>query len=177
MNVVTLFRSRPRLRTALLALVLLASASAAAACSNAHPGTSVPTSSAHSTMAPAAPTAAHDAARDAAWAARPDYTHLSAATEEAYAYALDHPQLLKWIPCYCGCGPIGHGNNLDCYFVPRGDGAIQFEEHASYCRICIDITLRTKQLAGRGASLIAIRTAIDAEFGADGYGTDTPFPS
>jgi hypothetical protein len=167
---------RPIYSSVVMIVVLLAAGSAVTACTQ---GKGQPQASAavHSAATPGhAAAAPAEAARSAAWAARPGYTALSAATEEAYHYALNHAQLLKWIPCYCGCGPIGHGNNLDCYFEPRADGAIVFEEHASYCRICVDITLRAQQLAGRGASLISIRNAIDAEFGANGYGTETPFP-
>jgi hypothetical protein len=89
---------------------------------------------------------------------------------------MEHPLVLQWMPCYCGCGGIGHGSNLDCYFEPSAGGTIVFEEHASYCAICVDITLRTKQLANSGATLASIRAAIDAEFGGAGPGTDTERP-
>ena len=119
---------------------------------------------------------AMDGAHAAAWAARPAYTGVSQRTEEAYLYAMEHPLVLEWIPCYCGCGAIDHGNNLDCYFEPSAGGSIVFEEHASYCTICVDITLRTKQLAASGSTLANIRAAIDAEFGGAGPGTDTARP-
>jgi hypothetical protein len=117
-----------------------------------------------------------DEAMATAWAARPAYTDASGRTSEAYAYALEHHAMLSYLPCYCGCGAMGHGSNLDCYFEPRADGAISFEEHASYCDICVDITLRAKELARSGATLASIRGAIDAEFGNAGPGTDTPLP-
>jgi hypothetical protein len=71
---------------------------------------------------------------------------------------------------------MGHGSNLDCYFEPRRDGVIAFEEHASYCDICVDITLRAKELAASGTPLATIRSVIDLEFGNSGPGTDTAFP-
>lgn len=162
--------SRARLRrpvqACLLIVAVLTTSSVAAGCGGGH-----------ETAPPAAPTmAAMDGAQAAAWASRPDYTAVSARTEEAYQYAMEHPLVLEWIPCYCGCGGLGHGSNLDCYFEPNAGGRIVFEEHASYCGICVDITLRTKQLAASGASLGSIRTAIDAEFGGAGPGTDTQRP-
>lgn len=129
----------------------------------------------HEQMAPA-PAPMEEAAAGA-WAARPAYTNVSSRTAEAYAYALEHRSLVSYLPCYCGCGAMGHGSNLDCYFEPRGDGEVVFEEHASYCDICVDITLRAKQLAATGTSLINIRSAIDAEFGNAGPGTDTELPA
>ena len=114
--------------------------------------------------------------REAAWAERPAFTSVSGRTEEAYRFAMDHANTLKWLPCYCGCGAMGHASNLDCYFEPRGDGSISFEKHASYCGVCVDITLRAKQLVASGASLASVRDTIDAEFGAVGPGTDTARP-
>ncbi|HLB44602.1 MAG TPA: PCYCGC motif-containing (lipo)protein [Candidatus Limnocylindrales bacterium] len=149
----------------LIILGVLVAGSAAAACIHGQAP-----SDPHLTMAPA------DEARAAAWQARPAYTHTTAATEEAYQYALEHPLVLQWIPCFCGCGAMGHGNNLDCYFEQQAGGSVVFEEHASYCQVCVDITLRTKQMAASGASLATIRGAIDAEFGTVGPGTDTARP-
>jgi hypothetical protein len=152
----------------LLIFAVLVTATATAGC--AHGQTTDPGPSATPAMA------AMDGAKEAAWSGRPAYTQTTARTEEAYRYAMEHPLILQWIPCYCGCGAMGHGNNLDCYFEPRVGGSIVFDEHASYCGVCVDITLRTKQLAASGASLASIRSAIDAEFGSVGPGTDTERP-
>jgi hypothetical protein len=164
--------SRARLHGAaqacLLIVALLLTGSAAAACTGDHAST--PSHTASATMS------SMNNAQAAAWAVRPAYTHTTARTEEAYRYAMEHQAVLQWIPCFCGCGAMGHGNNLDCYFEPSASGSVVFEEHASYCVVCVDITLRTKQLAASGASLSTIRTTIDAEFGGIGPGTDTERP-
>ena len=111
-----------------------------------------------------------------AWEHRPEYTHVSPATERAYAYALHNPHVVRWFPCYCGCGGMGHGSNLDCYFKPTADGTVVFEEHASYCDICVDITLRASELVAQGLSLHDARAAIDAEFAGSVPGTPTELP-
>ncbi|SFA80687.1 Protein of unknown function with PCYCGC motif-containing protein [Bacillus sp. UNCCL13] len=42
---------------------------------------------------------------------------------EAYQFAVAHPEVLNYIPCYCGCNEEeGHTNNTDC-FVESTDGA------------------------------------------------------
>jgi hypothetical protein len=153
----------------LIVAALLTAGSVSGACSASHSSAGQP-AAAPVTMAPDAAVLA------AAWAARPAYTDVSERTAEAYHYALGHPTVIRWMPCYCGCGAMGHGSNLDCYFEPRADGSLVFEEHASYCTICVDITLRTKQLVAAGTSLAEIRAVIDAEFGGRVPGTDTPFP-
>jgi hypothetical protein len=113
----------------------------------------------------------------AAWAARPDYTKVDSQTEEAYAYALYHPQVVQWMPCYCGCARLDHRSNLDCYLKRAVPGQkTQFEEHASYCEVCVQTTLLTKQLVSEGKSLREIRQAVDSTFGGTTEGTPTQLP-
>ncbi|MCB9108515.1 MAG: hypothetical protein H6633_30350 [Anaerolineales bacterium] len=51
--------------------------------------------------------------------------------KEAYRFAIANPDILSAFPCYCGCGVIGHQNNLECYIKEfRADGSIEFENHA-----------------------------------------------
>lgn len=50
---------------------------------------------------------------------------------EAYRFAIANRELLGAIPCYCGCGSMGHRSNLDCYIKgARADGSLEFEDHA-----------------------------------------------
>jgi hypothetical protein len=106
----------------------------------------------------------------AAWAVRPAYVDANgAATSEAYAYALTRPDLLQYMPCYCGCVAMDHRSNLDCFLRPRQAGmSISFEEHASYCVVCVDTALMAKRMLAEGASFATIRAAVDAEFGDTG---------
>ncbi len=48
---------------------------------------------------------------------------------DAYLFALAHPEVLKYVPCYCGCEEVGHGSNLDCFIDEvRPDGTVQIDE-------------------------------------------------
>jgi hypothetical protein len=119
-----------------------------------------------------------DPVAQAAWQARPAFVREDAQTEAAYAFALANPQILAWIPCYCGCGAMGHRSNLDCFIVPGDGRSLRFEEHASYCAVCVNEALMAKQLAADGKTLRQIRLAIDASFGSGGApGTDTAMPA
>jgi hypothetical protein len=115
----------------------------------------------------------------AAWTARPAYVRQTQRTEAAYAFALQTGNVIDWMPCYCGCDTMGHRSNLDCYFKrsPAGSTRVAWEEHASYCQICVDITLTAKKLLGDGKSLLAIRQAVDRTYGSAGPGTDTALPA
>lgn len=98
--------------------------------------------------------------------------------QEAYLFAVERPDVLMWVPCYCGCGGhSGHKSAREC-FVKRGSagGQIQFDEHGSQCDICVGIALDAKRMVEEGRSLREIRDYIDATYGAVGPGTDTPLP-
>lgn len=34
---------------------------------------------------------------------------------EAYRFASANREILRYIPCYCGCGDVGHTSNASCY--------------------------------------------------------------
>jgi uncharacterized protein with PCYCGC motif len=34
---------------------------------------------------------------------------------EAYRFAVANRDILRYIPCYCGCGDQGHTSNASCY--------------------------------------------------------------
>jgi hypothetical protein len=51
--------------------------------------------------------------------------------KEAYRFAIANPEILSDFPCYCGCGSMGHQNNLQCYIKEvRADGSLEFDNHA-----------------------------------------------
>jgi hypothetical protein len=51
--------------------------------------------------------------------------------QETYRYALANQQVLSQMPCYCGCGGVGHTSNLDCYVAETtADDTITFDYHA-----------------------------------------------
>jgi hypothetical protein len=50
---------------------------------------------------------------------------------EAYQFAIANPDLLKQVPCYCGCNAVGHTSNYACYVKEaKPDGTIVFDDHA-----------------------------------------------
>jgi hypothetical protein len=82
--------------------------------------------------------------------------------QEAYQFAVANPETLKQLPCYCGCGEIGHTSNYSCYVQEvKTDGIIMFDSHALGCSICVDITQDAMRLIEDGKSLPEIRTYID----------------
>lgn len=88
------------------------------------------------------------------------------AVREAYQFAAANPDVMKQIPCYCGCGDIGHTSNYACYVSHVDErGVITFDNHALGCSICVDITRDTMRLLKEGKSVPEIRAYIDATYG------------
>ena len=84
---------------------------------------------------------------------------------QSYAFAHEHPEILKAIPCYCGCGAIGHTSNYDCYVADEAtDGTITYDLHALGCSICVDITQDAGRLLEEGRSPPEIRASIDSTY-------------
>ncbi|MBE41087.1 MAG: hypothetical protein CL480_07120 [Acidobacteria bacterium] len=47
-----------------------------------------------------------------------------------YTFAANHPEVLSYVPCYCGCENFGHGDNHDCFVADRKtDGSVTWEAH------------------------------------------------
>ena len=45
---------------------------------------------------------------------------------QAYVFAARNPDVLEYVPCYCGCGNSdGHQSNVDCFVESRApNGAV-----------------------------------------------------
>lgn len=92
------------------------------------------------------------------------------AVYDAYRFAAANPHALEQIPCYCGCGGMGHRSNYNCFW--QSDG--QVDEHALGCGICVDIALDVRRGLERGIPLDRIRAQVDADYSRFGPPTDTP---
>ena len=85
--------------------------------------------------------------------------------QTAYQFAAANPDVMEDIPCYCGCGNIGHASNYACYVSHLDDKAnITFDNHALGCSICVDITQDVMRLLREGKSPQEARTYIDATY-------------
>ena len=90
--------------------------------------------------------------------------------QQAYQFAVANPDVMTELPCYCGCGPIGHTSNYACYVAEQNpDGSVKtFDNHALGCSICVDITQDAMRLLREGKSVPDIRAYVDqtyAKFG------------
>lgn len=97
-----------------------------------------------------------------------------------YDFAAQHPEILQYVPCYCGCGSQGHKANDSC-FVARRDArgnVLEWDTHGFGCTICVDVAREAMQLYSSGADVVSIRAAIERKWtpGNAAGKTPTPFP-
>jgi len=90
--------------------------------------------------------------------------------QTAYQFAAANPDVMEELPCYCGCGSIGHTSNYSCYVSSVDEkGVITFDNHALGCSICVDITQDAMRLLREGKSVPEIRAYVDMTYAK--YGT------
>lgn len=52
------------------------------------------------------------------------------AVQAAYTFAARHPEVLHYVPCFCGCQRSGHQDNDDCFIKSRdAKGRPEWESH------------------------------------------------
>lgn len=94
-----------------------------------------------------------------------DVQNAPVAVQEAYQFASINLNLMQDIPCYCGCGSVGHTSNYDCYVSGvDANGGITFDNHALGCSICVDITQDVMRMLRDGKSIQDARTYVDATY-------------
>jgi hypothetical protein len=100
-----------------------------------------------------------------------------AITRAAYEFAARHPEVSRFVPCYCGCEADGHRNNEMC-FVGKRDAAgnvTEWDTHGFGCATCVDVARESMQLYNSGADPASIRAAIERKWTPQ-FRTKTPTP-
>jgi hypothetical protein len=96
-----------------------------------------------------------------------------------YQFAAQNPEVLGYVPCYCGCESQGHTNNDTC-FVKRRDAkgnVAEWEPHGFGCAVCIDVGLEAMRMHRSGADVASIRAAIERKWTPTSQNkTPTPMP-
>lgn len=85
--------------------------------------------------------------------------------QQAYQFAVANPDVLQHLPCYCGCGKMGHTSNYACYVAGVDvSGAVMFDSHALGCSICVEITQDAMRLLKQGQSVADSKQYVDTTY-------------
>ena len=97
---------------------------------------------------------------------------------DAYHFAAQNPDVLEFVPCFCGCETAGHKANADCFVQSRNpDGSVRsWDTHGMACTVCIDVAQLSMQLRASGASVRDVRAAVEAAYPQSPRQTPTPTP-
>jgi hypothetical protein len=52
-------------------------------------------------------------------------------TGALYRFATARGEVLRHMPCTCGCAAIGHGSNRSCYIKAESDASVTYTSHAA----------------------------------------------
>jgi hypothetical protein len=96
---------------------------------------------------------------------------------QVYEFAARHPEVLSYIPCFCGCERVGHGANHDCFVKSRAaNGRItEWDAHGMGCAVCLDVGRKAMTMFNQGMTVSAIRASIEREYSPH-FSTRTPTP-
>jgi Protein of unknown function with PCYCGC motif len=99
--------------------------------------------------------------------------------QATYKYAAEHPEVLRYIPCFCGCDKTGHRSSEDCFVKSRArnGNVTEWNEHGIACAMCIAVAERAKVMSEQGAALKDVRADVEKRYGhITGERTPTPLP-
>ena len=91
--------------------------------------------------------------------------------------AARHPEVLQYVPCYCGCERMGHNGNHECFVKSRKpNGTVtEWEPHGIGCAICLDVGRDAMTLFNSGTAVPQIRAGIERKY-ASHFPSSTPTP-
>lgn len=98
-------------------------------------------------------------------------------TRTVYEFVARHPDVSRYVPCFCGCEHDGHKSNESCFVAARdaSGNVTQWDTHGFGCAVCIDVARETMQLYNSGADVQSIRASIERKWSAQ-YPSKTPTP-
>jgi hypothetical protein len=87
------------------------------------------------------------------------------AVRQAYQFNVANPDVMTQLPCYCGCGAMGHTSNYSCYVsAVDADDKVKYDTHALGCSICVDITLDAMRLLQQDKTVSEIKAYVDQTY-------------
>jgi len=93
-----------------------------------------------------------------------------------YKFAAEHPEVLTYMPCFCGCEKSGHHDNEDCFVKTRAKNGdvTEWQEHGMVCGMCLAVGEEAMKMTAKGASVKEIRAVVEEKYS---IYTDTRTPT
>ena len=95
-----------------------------------------------------------------------------------YAFAATHQEILRTIPCYCGCVREGHQSVLQCFLSgSSADNSPIWTDHSFDCEMCIHIAREVFLMTSQRLPPRVIRGSIESKYRDVGTPTRTSAPA
>jgi len=100
-----------------------------------------------------------------------------AVVRATYKFAAEHPEVLTYVPCFCGCEQSGHKGNEDCFVKTRAKNGdvTAWNDHGMVCPMCLGVAELSMRMFNMGKPVREIRAEVESAF-AHMSDTRTPTP-
>lgn len=83
----------------------------------------------------------------------------------AYEFVANNENILRYVPCFCGCERLGHKSVESCFVSARSpDGFVKWNKHGAACRLCLDVVETARELHAAGHPVRDIRRLVVDRF-------------
>lgn len=82
-----------------------------------------------------------------------------------YRFVGSHLDLMRQLPCFCGCDELGHGSAADCFVERSNDPSrAAWNVHAAGCGMCLAIARDAMRLQGQNVTIVKIQRHVEARY-------------
>ena len=82
-----------------------------------------------------------------------------------YEFAANHENIVRYVPCFCGCETVKHQSVESCFIKARTpDGRVTWSRHGASCGLCVDVVEAARELHTQGHSVQEIRRLVVERF-------------
>jgi len=99
--------------------------------------------------------------------------------QAVYDFAADHPEVLRYVPCFCSCELMGHHSAQDCFVKSRAKNGdvLSWNEHGMTCAMCLAVAKRAMDMHNAHATVRSIRDEVERVYShLTSNRTSTPTP-
>src|SRR5881392_1640606 len=71
-----------------------------------------------------------------------------------YRFAAEREDVLRYVPCFCGCEASGHQSSAQCFVKSRAKNGdvVAWNDHGMTCAMCLAVAERAMQMTAMHAS-------------------------
>lgn len=85
--------------------------------------------------------------------------------QRVYEFAAQHENIVRYVPCFCGCETFKHESVESCFISARTpDGGVTWNKHGAGCPLCVEVVDAARELHAEGHPVADIRRLLVERF-------------